>query len=163
MGKESVLVWGGKSDTLYRAARRQIMIRNSIAPKTVKELDFSDFFTKNPVKLAYFPVFQNTTGWWGELLGTNAKIQSKIIVSAECQLYEIGRGAPMTTHQLHAAEILPKSGLIQKIRNMAITIKDMIATDSGTVLALLSGGSEDKVRNCVKLNGGEYFGTLGGY
>jgi hypothetical protein len=163
MGIESALVWNGKSDALYREARRQIMTRNSITPKTVKEIDFPTFFVKNPNKLVYFPVFQNTTGWWGELLGTDAKIRSKIIVSPECQLYEIGRGAPTAAHRLYAAEILPKTGFFQKIRAAAITVKDMIATDSGTILTLLVCGSEDKVKNCVKLNGGEYFGTLGGY
>jgi hypothetical protein len=163
MGIESALVWNGKSDALYREARRQIMARNSITPKTVKEIDFSTFFIKNPDKLVYFPVFQNTTGWWGELLETNAKIQSKIIVSPECQLYEIGCSAQAAMHRLYAAEILPRTGFFQKIRGAAITIKDMIATDSGTVLTLLVGGSEDKVRNCIVGGGGEFFGTLGGY
>jgi len=163
MTMESVLVWNGKSDALYREARRQITARNSSAPKTVKELDFTDFFSGKSNSLAYFPVFQETTGWWGPLLGTDAKIRSKIIVSPECQLYEIGFEAPMASHQLFAAEVQPRTSFFRKIRESSAIIKDMIATDSGTVLTLLSGNSEPVIRNIVKTHGGEYFGYLGGY
>ena len=161
MGKESVLVWNGKSDALYREARRQIAQRNNYAPRTVKDLDFSTFFTKNDDMLAYFPVFQGTIGWWGELLGTNAKIQSKIIVSPECQLYEIGTGSATVSKQLFAAEIMPKA--FRKICETATAVKDMIATDSGTILTLLVGSNENKIKNFIKSGGGEYFGCIGGY
>lgn len=163
MGRDSVLVWGGKADALYREARRRIAACGGNAPRTVRNLDFSEFFAKNTDAVVYFPVFQETTGWWGELLGTDAKIRSKIIVSPECQLYEIGLAAPMASRQLFAAEVLPKATFFQKIRDAAATIKDMIATDSGTILTLLVGNNEDKIRRFVKINGGEYFGYLGGY
>jgi hypothetical protein len=163
MGMQSVLVWNGKSDAMYREARRQITLHNNSAPKTIKDIDFSTFFQENPNVLVYFPVFQNTIGWWGEMLGTNAKIQSKIIVSPECQLYEIGIASLGLPHQLYAAEIHPKTSLLQKMRELAITVKDMIATENGTVLTLLSGNNEDKIRNCIVRNGGEFFGNLGGY
>jgi len=162
--KESVLVWNRKSDALYREARRQIMARNAIAPQTIKSIEFAEFFAENPHKLAYFPVFQGTRGWWGELLGTDAKIRSKIIASAECQLYEIGCGeAVMPRQRLYAAEITPRHGILQKLKDLAIGVKDMIATDSGTILALLAAASEDKVKKCVAVSGGEFYGTLGGY
>jgi hypothetical protein len=161
MARESVLVWNSKADGLYREARRQITSRNHSAPRTVKELDFSDFFNSGQNALAYFPVFQETTGWWGEMLGTNAKIQSKIIISPECQIYEIGIGDSPAARKLYAAEVLPRS--FRKLRETAANIKDMIATDSGTIMALFVAGSENKIKNCVRAGGGEYFGCLGGY
>jgi len=163
MVTESVLVWNGKSDAVYREARRQITARNNSAPKTVKELDFANFFDGKSNSLAYFPVFQETTGWWGPLLGTGGKIRSKIIVSPECQLYEIGFENPAASHQLFAAEVSPRTSFFKKIRESSATIKDMIATDSGTVLTLLTGNSETQIRNIVKTHGGEYFGYMGGY
>ncbi|MDR2268666.1 MAG: hypothetical protein LBD94_00605 [Rickettsiales bacterium] len=163
MARKSVLVWNGKADALYREARRQIASRMGIAPRTVKELDFSEFFDGNENAVAYFPVFQETIGWWGPLLGTNAKIQSKMIVSPECQIYEIGLDVPVASRKLFAAEVSPGSVFFRKVRETAATIKDMIATDSGTILTLLAGNSEDKIRRCVKTSGGEYFGYLGGY
>lgn len=163
MGIDSVLVWNGGYDAVYREARRQIIARNKFAPKTIKDIDFSDFFESNKDALVYYPVFQGTTGWWGALLGTDARIQSKIIVSAECQLYEVGTANSSARHQLFAAEVLPRQAFFQKIRDCATTIKDMIATDSGTVLTLLSGGNETKIKSCVKGADGEYFGSLGGY
>jgi len=161
MGRESVLVWNGKSDAIYREARRQIAAKNGIAPSTVKELDFPKFFAGSVATLAYVPVFQGTTGWWGELLGTNAKIRSKIIISPECQIYEIGTEMPAVSKRLFAAEAMPKS--FKRIRETVISVKDMIATDSGTILALLVGNNENKLKNCIKTAGGEYFGCLGGY
>ena len=167
MAIESVFVWNGRSDTIYREARRQITARTKTAPRTVKELDFADFFQNSKDKLVYFPVFQDSAGWWGPLLGTNAKIKSKMIVSPECQLYEIGmtgedaRGAE--TNQLFAAEIPPKPKLFRKIREIPATIRDMIATDNGTILTLLSANNENKIKGCIKTLGGEFFGNLGGY
>jgi len=156
-----VLVWNGRADSVYREARRRIAARNGCAPGTAGELDFPNFFAKNPDALAYVPVFQGTTGWWGELLGTNAKIQSKIIISPECQLYEIGTEMPAAARRLFAAEVLPKA--FKRIRETATGVKDMIATDSGTILTLLVGNNENKLKNCIKTAGGEYFGCLGGY
>ena len=159
--RESVLVWNGKPDAVYREARRQITAKNNCAPRTVDGVDFSNFFAKNADSLAYVSVFQGMTGWWGELLGTNAKIQSKIVVSPECQLYEIGTGAEATAKKLFAAELLPRA--FKKVRETATTVKDMIATDSGTILTLLVSNNENKIKNCIKTSGGEYFGCLGGY
>ena len=116
--------------------------------------------------LVYFPVFQNSAGWWGQLLGTNARIRSKIIVSPECQLYEIGTGAKTndaSSRQLFAAEVAPRPQAFRKIREIAATIKDMIATDNGTILTLLSGNNENKIKNCINSLGGEFLGTLGKY
>jgi hypothetical protein len=163
MATESVLVWNGKSDAFYREARRQITIRRQTIIKTIKEIDFADFFKKNTDSLVYFPVFQGMAGWWGPLLGSNAKIRSKIIVSPECQLYEIGCGHTETAHRLFAAEIPPKAAFFSKLRECSATIKDMIATNNGTILALLGSASEDRVRRMLKTGGGEYFGPIGGY
>ena len=164
----SVLVWNGKADAVYKEARRQITAECNMAPKTVKELDFSDFFETNEHSLVYFPVFQGTRGWWGPLLGTAAKIRSKIIVSPECQLYEIGTDAApaaskIGANQLFVAEFLPKTSFFKKIRESSASVKDMIATDSGMILALLSGKNESRVKNCVKTEGGEFFGHIGTY
>jgi hypothetical protein len=173
MGKDSVLVWDGRADATYREVRRQIASRNGHAPQTAKEIDFARFFQDNSDSLAYFPVFQGTTGWWGELLGTDAKIRSKIIVSPECQLYEIGRAPfaadrpllewPPRVRQLHVAEAMPQGKFFQKLKDAAAQIKDMIATDAGTVLTLLVGGNGDRIKNCVQSAGGEYLGSIGGY
>lgn len=163
MATESVFVWNGKSDDTYREARRQISARNKSTPKTVKELDFSDFFGGGDDTLVYFPVFESSAGWWGPLLGTKAKIRAKMIVSPECQIYEIGRADGTVMHRLFAAEIPPTAGLLKKIRETASTIKDMIATDNGTILTLLSGNSENRLKSCIKTGGGEFFGCLGGY
>lgn len=167
---ESVFVWSGNFGTaihkaVYKEARREIAARNISAPKTVKEIDFAEFFENARNALVYFPVFQNSAGWWGQLLGTNAKIRSKIIVSPECQLYEIGGAeSPRASRRLFAAELPPRPNVFGKIReSAAAVIKDMIATDNGTVLTLLSADNENKVKSCVKTLGGEFFGTLGGY
>jgi hypothetical protein len=161
MAKQSVLVWNGKADKLYREARRQITSRNDSAPRTVRELNFSDFFNGDKNALAYFPVFQGTTGWWGEMLGTGAKIRSKLIISPECQLYEIGTDEARAQRRLYAAEVMPRA--FRKLSETATTVKDMIATDSGTIMTLLVASSENKIKNCVRAHGGEYLGSLGGY
>ena len=160
--KESVLVWNGGNNASYREARRQITAKNKSAPKTVKDIDFASFFSENKDALVYFPVFSTTIGWWGAMLGSEAKIQSKIIVSPECQLYEVGTVDTARKHQLFAAEILPKKDFFKEVQK-TIVIKDAIATDSGTMLALLTGGTESKIRNLVGKFKGEYFGSLGGY
>jgi len=162
MGNDSVLIWSGKATPEYREARRQIATRNGIAPKTEKSLDFADFFQNNPNHLVYYPVVIGTTGWWGELLETDAKIQAKIIVSPECQLYEIGLLNTETAHNLYAAEFVPKAGILQKLRDGANAIRDMIATESGAVLALMSG-NELQIKRHIRAGGGEFFGRLGGY
>jgi len=159
--RESVLVWNGKSTALYREARRFIATRTGGAPQTVKTIDFDGFFTEHPAALAYFPVFQGMNGWWGEMLGTNARIQSKMILSPECILYEIGMDGAATARQLFAAEIFPHT--LKKVKDSKTEIKDMIATDAGTILALLCGGAENKIRAAVQTNGGTYIGHLGGY
>jgi len=105
--RESVLVWNGKSTGLYREARRIIAGRTGAAPRTVRTIDFDVFFNEQPGALVYFPVFQGMNGWWGEMLGTNARIQSKMILSPECILYEIGIDGAATSRQLFAAEIIP--------------------------------------------------------
>ena len=159
--KESVLVWSSKSGALYKEARRFIAGRTGGAPQTLKTVDFEDFFKEHPGGLIYFPVFQGMSGWWGEMLGTNARIQSKMILSPECILYEIGMDGAATARQLFAAEILPHT--LKKVKDSKTEIKDMIATDSGTILALLCGGAENKIRAAVQAHGGTYMGHLGGY
>jgi len=159
--RESVLVWNGKSSALYREARRFIAGRTGGAPQTAKAIDFEDFFTQHPSGLIYFPVFQGMSGWWGEMLGTDARIQSKMVLSPECILYEIGMDGAATSRQLFAAEILPHT--LKKVRDSKTEIKDMIATDTGTILALFCGGAENKIRAAIKTYGGTYMGHLGGY
>ena len=166
MGIESVLVWPGRSDAEYREAKRQVFAKSGSVPRTMREISFADFFEGKKNAAVYFPVFEGTTGWWGELLGTGAKIRGKMIISPECQIYEISFGTgdnPAGTRQLFAAEIAPRSGFMRRFKESAVVVKDMIATESGNVLALLVGTAENRVRRSVASAGGEYLGSLGGY
>ncbi|MDR1027303.1 MAG: hypothetical protein LBL46_02715 [Rickettsiales bacterium] len=166
MGIESILVWPGRSDAEYREAKRQVFVRSGSVPRTLREISFSDFFDAKNNASVYFPVFQGTTGWWGELLGTGAKVRGKMIISPECQVYEISKAPgdnPNGTRQLFAAEIAATPGFIKRLKDGSVAVKDMIATESGNVLALLTGAGESRVRRSVASAGGEYLGHLGGY
>ena len=97
------------------------------------------------------------------MLGTRALIQGKMIISPECQLYEIGTNGAAGTRQLFAAEIPPRNLATRSKSNIREFVKDMIATSNGTVLALMAAPSEPTARSVLKTASSEYLGHLGGY
>ena len=130
------------------------------------DLDLAGIFAENPDARVYYPVFCESTGWWGELLGGTAVVTDKLIISPECQLMVIegvhharARGG---TH-LFAAEIYPASGFFKKMNSGIATVSDMLATDSGTILALFSGKSPAPFINILESTGNSYLGCIGRY
>ena len=130
------------------------------------ELDFPAIFESNPDATVYYPVFCESTGWWGELLGGGAVVTDKLIISPECQLMviraernEVHRGS----HQLFAAEIYPASGFFKKMNSSIATVADMLATDAGTILALFSGKNQNQFINILESTGNSYLGCIGRY
>lgn len=151
---------------LYQTARRVICDVAGTMPATISdELEISEFFRENPTATLYFPVFDNSRGWWGELLGTDAKVVGKLIVSPECQLMaiEIHDEVPTRTNELFAVEIFPSSAFFKKINSGVATVMDMLATDSGTILALFAGKSRKKFVNAIESTGNMYLGSIGAY
>ena len=148
----------------------------------VDDLDISEIFEKNPNATIYYPVFCESTGWWGELLGSDGVIDfndednqpheeekvivEKIIVSPECQLMVVvaEQNAKMHgNHQLLAAEIRPSSGFFKKMNSSIATVADMLATDAGTILALFSGKNQNQFINIIESTGNSYLGCIGQY
>ena len=130
------------------------------------DLDMSRIFQEKPEAVIYYPVFCESTGWWGELLGGDGVIVEKIIVSPECQLMVI---MPSETanlrgkNQLLAAEIRPSSGFFKKMNSSIATVSDMLATDAGTILALFSGKNQNQFINVIESTGNSYLGCIGQY
>jgi hypothetical protein len=110
-------------------------------------------------------VFDHSKGWWGELLGTDAKVVGKLIVSPECQLMaiELREDMPSKTNELFAVEIFPSSAFFKKINAGVAIVLDMLATDSGTILALFAGKSRKKFVQTIESTGNMYLGSIGGY
>lgn len=133
------------------------------------DLNVAEIFATHPNAIIYYPVFYGSTGWWGELLGSNAIVTNKLIISPECQLMVIektenshtSRGA--TTHQLFAAEIYPTSGFFKKMSSEIATVADMLATDAGTILALFAGRDKNRFVNILESTGNSYLGCIGRY
>ena len=50
------------------------------------DINITQIFEAQPDGTIYFPVFYGSTGWWGELLGGDARVVGKLIISPECQL-----------------------------------------------------------------------------
>lgn len=171
------LFWPKRSadDSLYQIARREIAARDGQMPEIlVGDLEIDQFFNENPDSVLYYPVFYGSTGWWGELLGGDAIIIDRIAISADCQLMKIKKQDSVNsavgivrskkqTNSLFAAEIKPSSNFFKKINSGVVTVLDMLATDSGTVLALFSGKSQSKFAGMVESTGNSYLGCIGGY
>ena len=132
------------------------------------DINISDIFKARPDAVVYYPVFYGSTGWWGELLGGEAMITDKLIISPECQLMVIENGTntdahATAAHKLFAAEIYPTSGFFKKMSAEIATVADMLATDAGTILALFSGRDKNRFINVLESTGNAYLGCIGQY
>lgn len=170
MKKFPILYWPrrGVSDADYQLARKVINSEMGVMPEIITdELDLSAIFSVNSDAVVYYPVFCESTGWWGELLGSNAVVTDKLIISPECQLMVIridkNGNVKNTQHQLLAAEIYPTSGFFKKMNSEIATVADMLATDAGTILALFSGKNQNQFVNILESTGNSYLGCIGHY
>ena len=169
MTKFPILYWPRKTtgDSEYQLSRKVINSATGVMPDVhTDELDISAIFAENPKAVIYYPVFCGSTGWWGELLGGNAVVIDKLIISPECQLMviESARSAkPRGQTQLLAAEIYPTSGFFKKMNSGIATVADMLATDAGTILALFSGKNQSQFINILESTGNSYLGCIGRY
>ena len=170
MSRIPILYWprSTKSDSDYQTARKVINTETGIMPDVITDdINIAEIFESQPDAVIYFPVFYGSTGWWGELLGANAYIVGKLIISPECQLMTIkNKGCEHkhgAQHQLFAAEIYPTSGFFKKMNSEIATITDMLATDAGTILALFSGRDKNKFVNILESTGNSYLGCIGRY
>lgn len=130
------------------------------------EFDLAAAVAQNPDAVVYYPIFCESTGWWGELLGADAVVTDKLIISPECQLMviESQQNAHATgANQLLAAEIYPTSGFFKKMNSGIATVADMLATDTGTILALFSGRNPGQFINVLESTGNSYLGCIGRY
>jgi len=171
MRKLPILYWprSTKSDAEYQMARKVINTSAGTMPDVITgEINIADVFRSKPDAVVYYPVFYGSTGWWGELLGGDAMITDKLIISPECQLMVIENGintnahAP-AAHKLFAAEIYPSSGFFKKMSAEIATVADMLATDAGTILALFSGRDKNRFVNVLESTGNAYLGCIGQY
>ena len=164
-----ILYWPRKTtgDTTYQLARKVINSATGEMPDVItSDLDLPALFESNPNATVYYPVFCESTGWWGELLGGGAVVTNKLIISPECQLMVIRaeHGTALRgSHQLFAAEIYPASGFFKKMNSSIATVTDMLATDAGTILALFSGKNQNQFVNVLEMTGNSYLGCIGRY
>ena len=165
-----ILYWPRKTtaDTDYQLARKVINNATGVMPDVVgADTDLMDILSKNPNATVYYPVFCESTGWWGELLGADATVTDKLIISPECQLMVIestaGGAHSRGKNQLLAAEIYPASGFFKKMNSGIATVADMLATDAGTILALFTGRSPTQFINVLESTGNSYLGCIGRY
>ena len=167
------LFWpqGRRDSANYQSARKIICDEMGQMPEIIKNVDIPDFFMKNPKASLYYPVFDDSKGWWGELLGSETDISprvvGKVIVSAECQLMLIQNTMNISnaaaSRKLFAAEIQPSSAFFKKMNSGIAMAQDMLATDSGTVLALFSGKNQARFMTMVETTGNSYLGCIGWY
>ena len=130
------------------------------------DLNLGQIFDQDQDAVVYYPVFCESCGWWGELLGANAAIVEKQIISPECQLMVIvaeSHAKAHGNHHLLAAEIRPASGFFKKMNSSIATVTDMLATDAGTILALFSGKNQNQFINVIESTGNSYLGCIGQY
>ena len=169
MSKIPILYWPHKTNgnADYQLSRKVINNLTGQMPEVILEdLDINAIFQEKEDAVIYYPVFCESTGWWGELLGGDGVIVEKIIVSPECQLMVI---VPSETaklqgkNQLLAAEIRPSSGFFKKMNSSIATVSDMLATDAGTILALFSGNNQNQFINVIESTGNSYLGCIGQY
>ena len=164
-----ILYWPRKTtgDTTYQLARKVINAATGEMPDVVTtDLDLPSIFESNADATVYYPVFCESTGWWGELLGGGAVVTDKLIISPECQLMVIraeSGASSRGSHQLFAAEIYPASGFFKKMNSSIATVTDMLATDAGTILALFSGKNQNQFVNVLEMTGNSYLGCIGRY
>ena len=169
MRKFPILYWPYKTtgNVDYQLARKLINNETGMMPDViVEDLDVASIFEHNADATIYYPVFCESTGWWGELLGGNGVIVEKIIISPECQLMVIVAEEKAQLHgnnQLLAAEIRPSSGFFKQMNSSIATVADMLATDAGTILALFSGTNQNKFINIIESTGNSYLGCIGQY
>lgn len=169
MSRFPILYWPYKTtgNADYQLARKVINNETGVMPEVIAaDLDLASIFEKNAESVVYYPVFCESTGWWGELLGANATIVEKMIISPECQLMVIvdeTRAKVHGSHRLLAAEIRPASGFFKKMNSSIATVTDMLATDAGTILALFSGKNQNQFINVIESTGNSYLGCIGQY
>ncbi|MBR3930174.1 MAG: hypothetical protein IKJ62_01170 [Alphaproteobacteria bacterium] len=169
MTKFPILYWPRRTtgDNEYQLARKVINKLTGVMPDVfIDDINIVDVLTENPNAVIYYPVFCGSTGWWGELLGGNAVVSDKVIISPECQLMVIESNKtarPGGTTQLLAAEIYPASGFFKKMNSGIATVADMLATDAGTILALFSGRNQSQFINILESTGNSYLGCIGRY
>jgi hypothetical protein len=169
MTKFPILYWPRKTtgDSEYQLARKVINNSTGIMPDVfLEDMDIPAFLSQNPNAVIYYPVFCGSTGWWGELLGGNAVVCDKLIISPECQLMVIvaeSHAKARGSHHLLAAEIRPASGFFKKMNSSIATVTDMLATDAGTILALFSGKNQNQFINVIESTGNSYLGCIGRY
>lgn len=169
MSKLPILYWpyktNGNSD--YQLSRKVINNATGMMPDVIcEDLDLASIFAENADAIVYYPVFCETTGWWGELLGSDAIIVEKMIISPECQLMVIVPQSHAKSHgnnHLLAAEIHPTSGFFKKMNSSVATVSDMLATDAGTILALFCGKNQNQFVNIIESTGNSYLGCIGQY
>lgn len=165
----TILYWPRKTsaDATYQLARKIINSATGAMPTVITgDVDIGQILAKNPGATLYFPVFCESTGWWGELLGGDAVVTDKLIISPECQLMVIkssDKSRPTGKSQLLAAEIYPTSGFFKKMNSDIATVSDMLATDAGTILALFLGKNRTKFINILESTGNSYLGCIGRY
>ncbi|MBQ8473749.1 MAG: hypothetical protein IJ500_02710 [Alphaproteobacteria bacterium] len=164
-----ILYWPRKTttDSEYQLSRKVINTATGTMPTVVTgDLDLSEILAENPNARIYYPVFCESTGWWGELLGGNAVVTDKVIISPECQLMVIESDKNANSsgkNQLLAAEIYPTSGFFKKMNSGIATVADMLATDAGTILALFSGANQSQFISVLESTGNSYLGCIGRY
>ncbi|MBQ2017192.1 MAG: hypothetical protein II208_01540 [Alphaproteobacteria bacterium] len=169
MTKFPILYWPRKTtgDSEYQLARKVINSTTGIMPDVYTEdIDISAVLAANPNAAIYYPVFCGSTGWWGELLGGDAVVCDKVIISPECQLMVIESKKTCKSRgrtQLLAAEIYPSSGFFRKMNSGIATVTDMLATNTGTILALFSGHNQSQFINVLESTGNSYLGCIGQY
>ena len=167
--KFPILYWPRRTtgDNEYQLARKVINNTTGVMPDVcTDDVDISAILDKNPNAVIYYPVFCGSTGWWGELLGGDAVVSDKLIISPECQLMVIESNKNAKPHgqtQLLAAEIYPASGFFKKMNSGIATVADMLATDAGTILALFSGRNPNQFINVLESTGNSYLGCIGRY
>ena len=148
-------------------ARKLISADGGVMPEVVTgNADILELLAKNPNSKLYYPVFCESTGWWGELLGGEAVISNKLIISPECQLMVIEvreKSSLRGQNHLLAAEIYPASGFFKKMNSSVATVADMLATDAGMILALFSGKSQAQFISILESTGNSYLGCIGRY
>ncbi|MBQ5700316.1 MAG: hypothetical protein IIV74_03420 [Alphaproteobacteria bacterium] len=167
--KFPILYWPRKTagDNEYQLSRKVINTATGVMPDVcTDDIDIAAVLNDNPNAVIYYPVFCGSTGWWGELLGGDAVVSDKLIISPECQLMVIEsntRAKPRGQTQLLAAEIYPTSGFFKKMNSGIATVADMLATDTGTILALFSGRNPSQFINVLESTGNSYLGCIGRY
>ena len=148
----------------YQSARKKISDQFGEMPTVVyDEPDMTGFFQDNPDAELFYPVFRNSYGWWGNLIGAEPKISGQIKISKDLCLMKISASENESAKKmLLVAEVFPTAAFFKKAIAGIATPQDMIATDSGTVIGLFTGNSESNFRKAVESGGNFYLDCIGG-